>query len=59
MRAYGHPNFKQHIPERTLGAHTEILQDEPNSQLIIWIREFESADAEAADEISSEHTTRL
>lgn len=47
------------IPERTLGAHTEILQDEPDSHFIIWIREFESAHAKAADEIAGEHATRL
>lgn len=47
------------IPERTLGAHTKILQDEPDPHFIIWICEFESAYAEAADEVASEHATRL
>ncbi len=50
---------KVNIPESTLGAHTEILQDEPDPHFIIWIREFESAYAKAADEIASEHATRL
>lgn len=50
---------KVKIPERTLGAHTKILQDEPDPHFIVWIREFESADAEAANEIASEHATRL
>lgn len=50
---------KKKIPEGTLGAHTQILQNEPDSHFIIRIREFESAYAEAADKIASEHTTRL
>lgn len=50
---------KGKIPERTLGAHTKVLQDEPDPHFIIWIRKFESAYAEAADEIASEHATRL
>ena len=50
---------KVKVPERTLGPHTKILQDEPDPHFIIWIREFESADAEAANEIASEHATRL
>lgn len=47
------------IPERTLGAHTKILQDKPDPHFIMWVREFESANAEATDEIASEHATRL
>ena len=47
------------IPERTLGAHTEILQDEPDPHFIIWIREFESAHTKATDEIASEHAAGL
>lgn len=47
------------IPERTFGAHAKILQDEPDPHFIVGIREFKSAYAEAADEIASEHATRL
>ena len=50
---------KVKIPERTLGADTQVLQDEPNPHFVIWIRKFESAHAKAADEIASEHATRL
>lgn len=50
---------KVKIPERTLGAHAQVLQDEPDPHFVIWIREFESAYAETADEIASEHATRL
>ena len=50
---------KVKIPESTLGAHTQVLQDEPNTHFVVWIRKFESAHAKAADEIASEHATRL
>ena len=49
----------ENIPERTLGAHTEILQDEPDTHFIVRIREFESAYTKAADEIASEHAAGL
>ena len=48
-----------HVPERTLGPHAEILQDEPDPHFIIRIGEFESAYTEAANEIAGEHATRL
>lgn len=50
---------KGKIPERTLGAHAKILQDEPNPHFISWIRELESAYAEATDEVASKHAARL
>lgn len=50
---------KVNIPERALGAHTEILQDEPDPHFITRVREFESAYAKAADEIASKHATSL
>ena len=47
------------VPKSALRAHTKILQYEPDTHLITRVCEFESAYAEAADEIASEHAARL
>ena len=58
-KGIGLEKTRPYVPESTLGAHTEILQDEPDAHFVVRIREFEGADAETADEIPREHATRL
>ena len=47
------------LPESALSAHTEVLQNEPHADLVIGIGKFEGADAETANQVSSEHPSWL
>ena len=49
--------IKESSPERSLGSNAEVLQDEPNSHVIIRIGELERADAKTANEIPCKHAT--
>lgn len=44
-----------YVPEGTFGSDAQVLQDEPDAHIVVWVGEFEGADAEAADEVSGEH----
>lgn len=43
------------IPENTFGPYTQILQDEPDANLVVWIRQPKSTGAETTDQIAREH----
>lgn len=47
---------REGLPECSLCAHAEILQDEPDADFIIGIREPEGAGGETANEIAGEHS---
>lgn len=44
-------------PESSLGSHTQVLQNEPYSNLVIGISESKGAGAETSDKIACEHAT--
>lgn len=46
-----------HLPESTFCPHAEVLQDEPYSDLILGIGEFERTDTKTADQIPGEHAS--
>lgn len=57
MGEYGQKQ-KDDIPKGSFGPDAEILQDEPDSQVVLRIGQLERAHAEATDEIPREHATR-
>lgn len=45
------------LPESTLRANTQILQNEPYADLVVGVGQTECTGAEATDQIPSEHPT--
>ena len=41
----GREGGRRKVPEVSLGADTEVLEDEPYSHCVVWVGQFECADA--------------
>lgn len=46
---------EKNVPEGTFGSDAQVLQDEPDAHVVVWVGELEGADAEAAYQVSCEH----
>lgn len=43
------------VPEGAFGSDAQVLEDEPDAHVVVWVGEFEGADAEAANQVSRKH----